>query len=637
MVKKQIVLGTAGHIDHGKTMLTQALTGVNTDRLKEEKERNISIEPGYASLILPSGCNVSIVDVPGHERFIRQMVSGVAGIDFVLLIVAADDGVMPQTREHLSILQFLGIENGMIVLSKIDRADPELLPIIEDELKQTVKGTFLENTPVLKTSSITGEGITEVIQMLDQQLRYVKERENKAPFRLPIDRAFTVKGAGTVVTGTVQSGSVTAGDELEILPGGHRAKIRQAQVHGKAVSSVYAGQRAALNLTGVKHQDLFRGQTIIQPGTWSSVNRIDIRAVSLPDLGFSIRHRSRLKLLIGTAEVFADLILYDRKEWNPGEEIYATLILLRPVIALRGDRFILRRPTPATTIGGGEVVDSQAPRRKIHPMAAKDIQISFSAKLPDRILNALNQTSCLNVTTLARQLGENSEQIYQSLKPLEKEGEIISIGSAYISFDILSKIEKDITDWLISFHRNHPMHEGIPKAEWIARFLSTFSTQEINQLLQLWERRNLLRQNGDTIALASFTPAIPNQWKQPTEKLLNRLRREDLTPTEWSRLLLETGIPESIGADILGYLIRRETLYPLTDDLFLHRESFVAAVTKVKDWIEHKGALTMQHAKNLFGLSRKYLVPLLERMDQEEITKRQGNQRILIKEKKAPE
>ncbi|MGB0089395.1 MAG: selenocysteine-specific translation elongation factor, partial [Planifilum fulgidum] len=383
------VLGTAGHIDHGKTALTKALTGVDTDRLKEEKERRISIEPGFAPFRLPSGQKVSIVDVPGHERFIRQMVSGVAGIDLVLLVVAADEGVMPQTREHLHIIELLNIRTGVIVLTKMDVADPELIPLIEEDLRMLTKNTALEGAPICRVSARTGEGLDELVQTLDRLVSSLPPRQSEAPFRLPIDRVFTIRGAGTVVTGTVQSGSARTGDELEILPGNLRVRVRQIQVHGETVPRATAGQRAAFNLSAADADRLYRGQTLTEAGAWSVTDRLDARVKSLPDLDFTLKHRALLKLLIGTAETMAELILYDRKEWEPGEDTFVTLRLREPVVAGRGDRFILRRPSPAATIGGGEVIDPYPPKHKIRPESALWIAQRLSAGLEDRILEAL--------------------------------------------------------------------------------------------------------------------------------------------------------------------------------------------------------------------------------------------------------
>lgn len=435
---KRYVIGTAGHIDHGKTMLTRVLTGVNTDRLKEEQERNISIEPGFAPLTLPSGLTVSIIDVPGHEKLIRQMVAGVAGIDFVLLVVAADEGVMPQTREHLSILDLLGVKNGLLLLSKIDRADPDLLPIIEEDLRGLTRGTFLEGAPLLRISSATGEGIDHLLQVLDEKLPCIEQRKSEAPFRLPVDRSFIVKGAGTVVTGTVQSGSTGPGEELEVLPGGKRVKVRQAQVHSQTVPIVQAGQRAALNLSGINREEVFRGQTVVQPGIWSTSRRIDIRAVSLPELDFSLRQRSLVTLMIGTSEVFAELILYDRKEWGPGEEIYASLVLREPVVAAHGERFILRRPTPATTIGGGEVAEAAALKRKISPASAEEIRQVWVGGLTARILRALDRTLLLTFREIQSVSGEGEATLHAELKALEEAGRILPVASGFASVNTLT-------------------------------------------------------------------------------------------------------------------------------------------------------------------------------------------------------
>lgn len=632
---KRYVIGTAGHIDHGKTMLTRVLTGVNTDRLKEEQERNISIEPGFAPLTLPSGLTVSIIDVPGHEKLIRQMVAGVAGIDFVLLVVAADEGVMPQTREHLSILDLLGVKNGLLLLSKIDRADPDLLPIIEEDLRGLTRGTFLEGAPLLRISSATGEGIDHLLQVLDEKLPCIEQRKSEAPFRLPVDRSFIVKGAGTVVTGTVQSGSTGPGEELEVLPGGKRVKVRQAQVHSQTVPIVQAGQRAALNLSGINREEVFRGQTVVQPGIWSTSRRIDIRAVSLPELDFSLRQRSLVTLMIGTSEVFAELILYDRKEWKPGEEIYASLVLREPVVAAHGERFILRRPTPATTIGGGEVAEAAALKRKISPASAEEIRQVWVGGLTARILRALDRTLLLTFREIQSVSGEGEATLHAELKALEEAGRILPVASGFASVNTLTRIGEEMTDWLISYHREHPMIPGVPKAEWSARFLPDLDTKEVNTLLAMWEKQRMLIQRGEYISLHSFTPDLPARWKPAVAQVMNRLQREGWTPTEWETLLQEAGIPAKPGEDIRGYLIREATLVPLTEKLLMHREAYDRAVDLAAKTIRREGSLSMQLAKECFGLSRKYLVPLLELMDKKGITRRVGDKRILIQEEKA--
>lgn len=483
------VLGTAGHIDHGKTALTKALTGVDTDRLKEEKERRISIEPGFAPFRLPSGQKVSIVDVPGHERFIRQMVSGVAGIDLVLLVVAADEGVMPQTREHLHIIELLNIRTGVIVLTKMDVADPELIPLIEEDLRMLTKNTALEGAPICRVSARTGEGLDELVQTLDRLVSSLPPRQSEAPFRLPIDRVFTIRGAGTVVTGTVQSGSARTGDELEILPGNLRVRVRQIQVHGETVPRATAGQRAAFNLSAADADRLYRGQTLTEAGAWSVTDRLDARVKSLPDLDFTLKHRALLKLLIGTAETMAELILYDRKEWEPGEDTFVTLRLREPVVAGRGDRFILRRPSPAATIGGGEVIDPYPPKHKIRPESALWIAQRLSAGLEDRILEALKDRLFMSPSELARHLTEPEKAVSGALNNMEKEGRVVSFFDRVASTRHLQERENRVIQWLDRYHREYPMREGAPKAEVISRLLEGITAREASRLMDFWSER----------------------------------------------------------------------------------------------------------------------------------------------------
>jgi selenocysteine-specific elongation factor len=624
------VIGTAGHIDHGKTQLTRSLTGIHTDRLKEEKERNISIEPGYAPLTLPSGRQASIVDVPGHERFIRQMVAGVAGIDFVLLVVAADDGVMPQTEEHLHILHLLGIQDGLIVLTKVDRADPDLIELVEEDIRETVKHTFLRNAPLVRVSSLTGEGIESLKQRIDEQLMHIRPRQSGGFFRMPIDRAFTIKGAGTVVTGTVQSGSAEVGSLLELLPSQQQVKVRQAEVHGQSVNRVTAGQRAALNIKISEKETLRRGQVLAAPATWKPSVLLDVRATFLSDAGFLLKHRSLIKLLIGTAEVQGEILLYDRKEWAPGEEVYATLRLQEPVIAARGDRFILRRPTPADTVGGGEVVLPAASKRKIRPESAKQIARLWEADLPTRIQDALAEPPLWhNKENLARSSGEDPKNIDQALKQLIVSGHAVQLENGFSSRAALDQKAEEIIKWLADIHQRYPMRPGVPRQEWSARFLSGTSAKEAQILLQYWTRESGLKVEEEYIRLASFEPSLPQDLQTPADVVLQRLLEDGFTPREWEEAASSAGLDSETAEELRQFLIRRQLLYPITNAIAMHHQPFAQAVELVTEQIRKLGGITMQEAKEVLPLSRKYLVPLLERMDQEGITRRKGNQRVL--------
>lgn len=624
------VLGTAGHIDHGKTALTKALTGVDTDRLKEEKERRISIEPGFAPFRLPSGQKVSIVDVPGHERFIRQMVSGVAGIDLVLLVVAADEGVMPQTREHLHIIELLNIRTGVIVLTKMDVADPELIPLIEEDLRMLTKNTALEGAPICRVSARTGEGLDELVQTLDRLVSSLPPRQSEAPFRLPIDRVFTIRGAGTVVTGTVQSGSARTGDELEILPGNLRVRVRQIQVHGETVPRATAGQRAAFNLSAADADRLYRGQTLTEAGAWSVTDRLDARVKSLPDLDFTLKHRALLKLLIGTAETMAELILYDRKEWEPGEDTFVTLRLREPVVAGRGDRFILRRPSPAATIGGGEVIDPYPPKHKIRPESALWIAQRLSAGLEDRILEALKDRLFMSPSELARHLTEPEKAVSGALNNMEKEGRVVSFFDRVASTRHLQERENRVIQWLDRYHREYPMREGAPKAEVISRLLEGITAREASRLMDFWSERGSFRQDGENLSLPSFTPHIPDRWSEKANRLLGRLKEEGISPPNWKALLEEAGIPPEVGKELRPYWIREGTVIPLTDEILLHHDAFSAAVEQVVEAIRREGPQSISDLRKRLPVSRKYLIPLLETMDQRGITRRRGDVRELV-------
>lgn len=361
---KHIIIGTAGHIDHGKTTLIKALTGRNTDRLKEERERGISIELGFTYFDLPNGQRAGIIDVPGHEKFIKNMLAGVIGIDIVLLVIAADEGIMPQTLEHLAILDLLGIEKGFIVLTKTDLVDEEWVELVEDDIQNEIKDTFLRNSPIVRVSSTKGKGVEDVISLINEYSMELEDREADDIPRLPVDRVFSISGFGTVVTGTLLSGKFEIGDEVQIYPGDTLGRIRNLQVHDKDSNIAYAGQRVAINLAGVKKDNLHRGSVIASVDSMKDTMMLDVKVKLLKSLDRTIENRIRLKLYIGTEEVLCRMVLLDKDELHPGEEAYAQLRLEEKIVAKRGDRFILRFYSPMFTIGGGEILDPNPDKKK---------------------------------------------------------------------------------------------------------------------------------------------------------------------------------------------------------------------------------------------------------------------------------
>ncbi|MBP7033880.1 MAG: selenocysteine-specific translation elongation factor, partial [Syntrophobacterales bacterium] len=371
---KHIILGTAGHVDHGKTSLVKALTGVDTDRLKEEKERGITIELGFASLPLKNGGTLGVVDVPGHEKFVKNMVAGATGIDFVLLVIAADEGIMPQTSEHLDICTLLGIRNGIIALTKTDLVDADWLALVRDDVRQFMKATFLDGAPIIPVSAVSGQGIAELSAAIEELARRIGERGDSGLLRIPVDRVFTMKGFGSVVTGTLVSGQVTVGDTVEVLPQRIHAKVRGIQVHNDAQQSAGAGQRTAINLQGLERAALHRGDVVAHPGIFEPSERLDVHLEFLKGAGRALRNRALVRFHTGTSEIMARVILLDREELKPGERVYAQLLLEAPVVAMGKDRFVIRSYSPIRTVGGGEILDPDAVKQK----KAKD---RFAAEL----------------------------------------------------------------------------------------------------------------------------------------------------------------------------------------------------------------------------------------------------------------
>jgi len=361
---KHVIIGTAGHVDHGKTLLVKALTGIDTDRLVEEKKRGITIELGFAHLDWPDGTQAGIVDVPGHEKFIKNMLAGAGGIDLAMLIIAADDGVMPQTVEHLDILTLLGVKDGLIVITKADTVDPEWLEMMQEEIREKTTGSFLEGKPIMAVSAYTGQGIAELKEMLRELVRKAEEKSMRIPFRLPVDRVFSVEGFGTVVTGTLIEGAITEGDLAELVPSGTQTRIRNLQVHGKDAETVYAGQRVAINLANLKKTDIQRGDVVSKPGTVRTSRMLDVRLKNLPGSGRIIKNDSQVHLFHGTAELLAKVVLFGREELKPGESCYAQLRMTEPIATKNGDHFVIRFFSPLETIGGGVILDDQPRRHK---------------------------------------------------------------------------------------------------------------------------------------------------------------------------------------------------------------------------------------------------------------------------------
>ena len=624
--KRYFTIGMAGHIDHGKTSLTKALTNVDTDRLKEEKERQISIELGFAPLYEDNEIQISVVDVPGHERFIRQMIAGVAGIDLVVLVVAADEGVMPQTREHLDILKFLGIKNGIVAISKIDRVDEEFIELVQDDILEELNDTVFEGAPFVLVDSISLKGIDEIKSLIINKLKEQEMRDAKGAFRLPIDQVFTVKGQGTVVRGTVYEGSVEEGQVLKIMPQGKEVRARQIQVHHKPAQKAYAGQRTAINLSNVSKDDVERGDVVVSSEHFIVTKTIDVAIRVVEDLEHLVKQRMPIKLHIGTAEVMGRIVFFDRNQLKEENgEILCQLRLEEEILTKRGDRFILRRPSPQETIGGGWVIDPRGNKYRYGEQTIEELEKKREGTPKERLTAALLEAKSLPVNELIKRtaLGETTLMEHLSAGDF-----VLYNGKEYTLSSIIHSIEEDMFDQIQEFHYAHPMKSGINKAEVLQNFQIRFPKSLLDFVLENGITNEVFKRKEQFVSLASFEPHVPKNWEKRTENLLVELKKDGLKVRYLKDYITSAGIPKSLEFELTRFLEDQHLIVQLDEQFAYHSEIFREAVEKLRN--QTGAEFEVGSAKEVLDLSRKYMIPFLERLDAKGLTKRVENKRIWV-------
>lgn len=626
----EVVIGTAGHVDHGKTQLVRALTGVDTDRLPEEKRRGISIDLGFAPCLLPSGRRAAIVDVPGHERFIRNMVAGATGMDLVLLVVAADEGVMPQTREHLDILHLLGVQAGAIALTKIDLVEPEWLELVEEEVREAVRGTFLEGAPVVRVSSVTGEGLDRLLRVVDELIPRVRPRPLDALPRLPIDRSFTVTGFGTVVTGTLAAGTVHLEDRLELLPAGIPVRVRHLQVHGRPVEQAVAGQRVALNLAGVGSADVQRGHVLAAPGALAPAEELAVAVQLLPHAPRGLRSGARVRLHVGTDEVIGRLWLLDRSELVPGERGYALFRAERPAVAAPGDRFIVRTFSPMHTVGGGTVLDTGRPYRR-RPADVARLQARDTADPVARARAELRDAGMpLPEPELARRLLLTPEGFLRIRPRLLAEGGAVPLPEGFlVDGEVLERLRHRCVEAVEAFHRREPLRPGMPREELRAALESPPDPRAFAALLAHLHQAGALEVEGDAVHRPGYAPRLEEAAARELERLEGVFREAGLSPPPPAEAAARAGVDPSRASGLLEHLAAAGVLVRLAPDLYLHREAFEGAARTVACHIAEHGPATVAEVRDLLGTTRRLALPLLEAMDRQELTRRVGDRRVL--------
>jgi selenocysteine-specific elongation factor len=628
---KQIVIGTAGHIDHGKTALVKALTGIDCDRLKEEKERGITIELGFAHYRFGDDLLAGIVDVPGHERFVKHMVAGAWGIDMVLFVVAADESVMPQTREHLDICELLGIKRGIVAITKKDLVEPDIVELVKEEIEDLVKGRFLEGAPIIPVSSTTGENIDLLKEHIRRVADEIQERSRAGIFRLPVDRVFTIKGFGTIVTGTCISGQIRVGEEVEIYPTGRRAKVRNVQAYHEDAEEATAGQRVALNLQGVEKQEIERGTLVGRPESLMLTNRIDatLRYLKLPFK--AIKNGTILRFHVATTQVEARLILLDRKAVEPGEEVFAQFIFMEPIVVLQGDRYILRGSYSVQTLGGGVVLDI-LPKR--HARKTEDLAGTFSllreGSMVDRaeyhILKGTHEG--MRRDKLAVLLGTEEKAIDKSIAALTGSGKAKLIGRTLVHSTYFSDYKARLQALLTDFHAKNPLKIGISKEELRTR-LPKVESHLFQVALDELLKAGQLELEKDKVFLRGVARTADKSVEMQEEQILAKLQRSGLTPPMLSELSTDMKIKEGSLRDMLGKLAHEGKVAKIKPDMYFHAGVIEELKKKVTDHLEKHKEMMPSDFKNITGVSRKYMIPLLEYFDETKLTIRSGDKRLL--------
>jgi selenocysteine-specific elongation factor len=650
---KSIIVGTAGHIDHGKTALVKALTGIDADRLVEEKRRGITIDLGFAHIDLPTAngetLRLGFVDVPGHERFVRNMLAGVGGVDLVLLVIAADESIKPQTREHFDILQLIGVKRGITVLTKSDAVDTDTLEVVRLEVEEFLRDTFLatSKSPIVAVSSLTGAGLEDLKRAMIATAAEVEPRDSHALARLPIDRVFTMKGFGTVVTGTLISGTIRKEDELEVFPTGRRVRVRGVQVHGQSSETAIAGQRTALNLTGASTDDLARGMTLAPAGTFVSARRIDVQLQLLASAPRSLKNRARAHFHCHTMETIAQIALYREKEVRPGETTYAQLSIPEPMLLLPGDRFILRQFSPIVTIGGGVVLDAApmlSPKevRKIERKAGSPIP-AFSQTM--EVFGGFGRREAILTTRVSRrgmrglsateavaETGWTRSEIVELAERLAQAGQVIRVQDRLFAAHESELSQKSLLDAVSAFHKADPLRQGMARKELfddMARALG-MAAELFETALSSLVRLKRLEVAGDLVRLAGHGVVMKDEEAESKKKIEEAFASARLKVPALHEVIAGLKVDKMRAQKIVTLLLRDKVLVKISEELVFHRSALEALRGQMAARKTKSPRIDVAQFKELTGVSRKYAIPLLEYLDRERVTRRVGDAREIL-------
>ena len=625
---KNVILGTAGHIDHGKTTLIKALTGRETDNLKEEKQRGISINLGFTYFDLPSKKRVGIVDVPGHEKFIKNMLAGACGIDIVLLVVAADEGVMPQTVEHLDILNYLGVKKGIIVLTKCDLVDEDFISLVKDEVKEKTKGLFIENAPIVEVDSVSGRGLEELVKKIDEISEDIEEKKIDAPARMSIDRVFSLRGFGTIVTGTLIEGKISIDDEMTIYPSEKKVKVRNLQVHGCDVKTAYAGQRTAINLSNIKVSEIQRGDVIAETGSVEESMMIDVNISLVEHCKKSLKHWDRIRVFHGTKQILCRIVPLNEDEIPYGESGYAQLRLEEKIVAKKGDRFIIRSYSPMDTIGGGIIIDTAPKKHKIYDESViETLKIKEKGELKDIIEEylKLNLSNYITLKDLISYTGDKEEYVKEGLDVLIKENKVIPVNKYYLHISYYNKLKDKTMDILNKYHKQYRLRKGILKEELRSRVDSKLKVKDMDIILNKMAEDKQIKVRDNLVSNYEFE-VVFNQKQLSIKKEIENITRKN----KLSCLVTKDEIcnKNKFYEEVLEALIG-DTIQKLDDTYYVDRDIYENMKNELINYLKQNNQITVAQFRDITNSNRKTSIAILEHFDRNRITKRIDDKRVL--------
>lgn len=630
---KHVIIGTAGHVDHGKTTLIKALTGTDTDRLKEEQERGMTIDLGFAALTLPDGTKAGIVDVPGHERFLKNMLAGAGGVDVVLLVIAADESVMPQTSEHLDILRLLDVKNGVVALTKADMVDEEWLEIVKDDVRGHLKDSFLAEAPVIPVDSLSGKGIPELKKTLFEAVARAEVRNASLPFRLPVDRVFTRPGFGTVITGTLVAGTMRVGDSVEVLPQKLNTRVRGLQSHGKKQESVEAGSRVAVNLAGIETEEIERGAVLAPPAAIGPTQAFDAVLRLLPNAPRALTTRTRVRVYIGTAEILGRMQILGADQLEPGKQGYVQFRGELPFACARGDRFVVRSYSPMATIGGGTVLDAASTRHKRKDPAVLAALAAKERGSPEDLLETWLQTAQAGGIRkeLGKAVGLPEAELAPALEKLVAAGTAVALGSdRVIHRSILTGLTDKAQASLEAYHKSNPLRPGMPKEELRGDLGRAIDPRTFGALLTHWQEQGLVSADAASVRKAGFTVELPERDQKTLERIADLYRRAEYNAPSVEEAAEELGLPPEQVSTLIRVGQDRGKMVRIQEGLYYHGDTIEAAKKLVESQIRQNGSITVSQFRDLTGSSRKYALPVMEYFDAIRFTRRVGDERVLV-------